>query len=565
MARSDLDESPVVAVELTLGPAWSAVVSRVGARESLTQRIEQELLSVIEALGLPGRPRAEITLLPNGDVDDGEQLPRLRVNGRSCRFADDILLQAASYASRTPLGPYEVLRALPERLTQDGSPDDSATSTEQVGELLALTCRAAIGCQAHLLLTPAQVERYSVELASTAPLSPDRLRSILARIVDSGISVADRVAVRQVLAECLANGSTDDDIVEAVMNRLRPTDIELHVEPDLLRQLTIEYAADGPDLFVALRDELFNELGLSFPSFRFVPDRTLKPGSFCLRINHLTTMPRIGLAPDTVLVNDTVDRLRLFEIPAVPTTHPATQRPASLVDHGQKSSLDTLGYDSWDQMTYLAICLGAELRRAGWMLVQRAVTEDMLAQLGLLFPELERAARSLISLDTLTRILRALIAEGVSVRGLSRIVERLIEYELLGEADRPGDLLAFVRSDLADSLASTYARQTGTLTAYLVDPDIERTLASLAPGEATSWLSTSVDIDDETYARISSLIRQQLRSLPPMALVPVILTQDGVRSTVRSLLAQEFPRLVILAHGELPADFNVMLVSRIGA
>src|SRR3954452_253788 len=63
-----------------------------------------------------------------------------------------------------------------------------------------------------------------------------------------------------------------------------PVAIDLLVEPAYLRELSCVSGID--ESFVFMRDGLFVELGLPVPPIRLVPDDSLRPNGFALRIGH---------------------------------------------------------------------------------------------------------------------------------------------------------------------------------------------------------------------------------------------------------------------------------------
>jgi type III secretion protein V len=185
----------------------------------------------------------------------------------------------------------------------------------------------------------------------------------------------------------------------------------------------------------------------------------------------------------------------------------------------------------------------------------------MLTRLWIVYPALVEAARAELSLDVLTGELRSLVADGVSIRNLRRILECLIEYEVITDGDPPDGRTAFVRRGLCEQIAHNVARETSTVVAYLLDPGIEAALEDVAVGETRG--GAQVTPDDELYPKLRRIIIDEIRLLPQLALVPVILTQDSVRAVLSNMLKQEFPRLRVIAYGDLPPDFNVQPVARL--
>jgi type III secretion protein V len=198
------------------------------------------------------------------------------------------------------------------------------------------------------------------------------------------------------------------------------------------------------------------------------------------------------------------------------------------------------------------------------------------------FPALVKAARSTVSTEQITAVLRNLLAEGVSVRNLRLILERLTDYQLRKDAgshlvldetptsmdpgdaasgNNLGDLTEFVRAGMKREISGKFSRETNTLVVYLLDRNIEELVSRNHSANSDAKLNSS--LDQELQDKVLQSIRQEMTYLPPTAQLPLILTTSGRRAAVRKIIAHEFPRLGVVAYPELMPDLNVMPVARI--
>jgi type III secretion protein V len=301
-------------------------------------------------------------------------------------------------------------------------------------------------------------------------------------------------------------------------------------------------------------------------------------------LNHLTCVPQVGLGPEECLVNDTPERLKLLplEIRADPAGNPATGHPNSVTNLKHKNDLESRNLTIWDDMGYLILSLAAALRRSSECFVRLRFAETQLKQLGRVFPALIKTAGSTVSPGQITAVLRALVAEELSVGNLRLILERLTDYELCNDADghnvlddtptafEPGNaasgddltrLTAFVRRGMKRQISGKFSRETNTIDAYLLDLDIEELLSR----------SGSVEVDGQRNANPNSeqqddileSIRREIAQLPPTAQIPLILTTHNLRGALKTAIAQEFPRIHVVAFQELMPDLNVRPIARI--
>jgi type III secretion protein V len=313
------------------------------------------------------------------------------------------------------------------------------------------------------------------------------------------------------------------------------------------------------ELIPFMRDGLFVELGVRFPGVRARGNSSLPPGSYQIQINEVpvvTGQATLG----HVLVNDTVDRLKLMNIQGFEAINPATRQPAAWVPEQFKDTLESAGLTTWDVSGYIILHLAAILRRNARDFVGVQEVQTMLDQLEKAFPAIiKEVVPKVVNVLKLTDILQRLTEEEISVRDLRGILQSLAEQGQI-EADNVM-LTEHVRSALRRYISHKYARGTGTLVVYLLDPQIEEAIrGSIKRTSAGTHLALEPEIAQE----IVQAVKGECGHLPPSAQRPVILTAMDIRRYVRKLLEFEFnPPFSVLSYQELAPDLNIQPVARI--
>ena len=174
-------------------------------------------------------------------------------------------------------------------------------------------------------------------------------------------------------------------------------------------------------------------------------------------------------------------------------------------------------------------------------------------------PATVQALRTEVTDHQLTSILQQLVAEGVSLRDLLSIFERIIDREYLStesssvavlddypsevpwssETTHDGAFTSFIRAGLRRSISAKLARGTTTVVTYLLDSAIEHTF--LAAGGVDGVSDNETDHVLETFGA-------ELGNLPSTAQVPSVLTTADIRPIVRAVIAQEYPKVAVVAH-----------------
>ncbi|MBI3186066.1 MAG: type III secretion system export apparatus subunit SctV [Myxococcales bacterium] len=313
------------------------------------------------------------------------------------------------------------------------------------------------------------------------------------------------------------------------------------------------------ELIPFMRDGLFVELGVRFPGVRARGNPSLPPGAYQIQINEVpvvTGQATLG----HILVNDTVDRLKLMNVQGFEAINPATRQPAAWVPEGHKEMLEAAGLTTWDVPGYAILHLAAVLRRHAREFVGIQESQTMLDQLDKAFPAIvKEVIPKVVNVLKLTDILGRLVEEEISIRDLRGILQALAEY---GQVEADNVMLTeHVRASLKRYVSHKYARGTNTLVVYLLDPQIEEAIrSSIKRTSSGTHLALEPDIAQE----IVQAVKNECGHLPPTAQRPVILTAMDIRRYVRKLLEYEFnPPFSVVSYQELSPDLNIQPVARI--
>jgi type III secretion protein V len=313
------------------------------------------------------------------------------------------------------------------------------------------------------------------------------------------------------------------------------------------------------ELIPFMRDGLFVELGVRFPGVRARGNASLPAGAYTFQINEVPVVTGQAMLGN-ILVNDTVERLKLMNIQGQEAINPATRQPAAWVPEQHKDTLEAAGLTTWDVPGYIILHLAAVLRRNAREFVGVQETQSMLDQLEKAFPAIvKEVVPKVVNVLKLTDILGRLAEEEISIRDLRGILQALAEYGQI-EADNVM-LTEHVRSALRRYVSHKYARGTGTLVVYLLDPQIEEAIRSSIKRTSAG---THLALEPELAQEIVAAVRAECGNLPPSATRPVILTAMDIRRYIRKLLEYEFnPPFTVVSYQELSPDLNIQPVARI--
>ena len=541
---------PVLPLHIEVAPVLHHVLDGPGAIGTVASSVGRDVAELTRVLGVPGT--LDVTIEPAGARLRSGQPMRLTVGRRRCRYPDALLMQVAEHIQG---------ERLPDVATW---PDHLGGNAQLPGRLLARLCVEALSLQPALLFGPPQAAAYAEALADRATVAPlihsgEWLCAVLREALSLRVSAADLRRVGGLLADAPNDPA---DASEILVAGLSSDVVEIRVPAGYLRTMTesADLQTDEQGKLAYLRDALFLEFGLPLPEFRIVMDDDLAPYGIQFTLNSLRMCPLLGIPPGHVLVNDATDRVRERGFDASPATNPATGQAACLARAESNEALQRAGWTTWDPLDYLVLALAATLRQQMRCLVNTDRVAGSLKELELEVPALLKTAASAVPVPSLTAVLRNLVNEGVSVRNLRRILERLLDSTdpfLVTESVAPpavsdlAGLTSFVRRDLRQQVAHQYSGRTNTLVCCLTDPGIEELFGR-------GRMATDEEVDAVTAAIVEELAR-----LPPNVPVPPLLTVSDTRDRVAAAVAAELPGLRVLSYEEIPAAFNVQPIARV--
>jgi type III secretory pathway component EscV len=183
----------------------------------------------------------------------------------------------------------------------------------------------------------------------------------------------------------------------------------------------------------------------------------------------------------------------------------------------------------------------------------------------------------------MTRVLRGLLREKISIRNLRGILEQLLRYDTVRIDSKSYIVMddrlpiregttgpainswlnyrEFVRMGLKDQLSARYTQGLDTLIVFLVAPEVEARAEAMVTGPSTDLEIASREALEES---LCDSAWKELGSAPPAAARPVILTATSARAAIREIIAPELPDLPVVAYSELRPELSIQPVARLG-
>ena len=259
---------------------------------------------------------------------------------------------------------------------------------------------------------------------------------------------------------------------EEIREALSLDDLELEVGYALVPLVDPERGGDLPARIRATRRQLASELGFVVPLVHIRDNLELSPGSYRILLRG-NPVAQTELPPGRLLALRPGDAAE--PIPGIEARDPAFGLPALWIQERDRERAFAAGYAVVDPASAVATHLAEVIRSHAADLLTRQHARELLAQLAERAPKLvDDIVPTIVSMSIVHRTLRSLVAERVSIRDLSTILETLAEH--VPKIQDPDLLTDLVRERLARTVTRPYVDAENTLRVYTLDPALEETL-----------------------------------------------------------------------------------------
>jgi len=419
-------------------------------------------------------------------------------------------------------------------------------------------------------------------------LSDGHVLAVLEGVVELGVGLADLERVRQIVLGAVAVCPRIPDAIEEAFARLRARTLFVEMDPGTYASVSdlviSEDRIDGgdPRIKEAMREAIgvvysrrLHELGLRLPVIFIRVDEFVRP-EIRVRLNERTSPPIPVPAVNEVAAVATPAHLASLRIAARPLVDAITGEESSAVAASAQDDLRAAGIEPIPQYAHVAAAFARSAGSMAYRMVSIDEVEQDLAALELEHAPLVRAVLTRYSFAEITRILRALAREEVSIRDLRRILNVLLTFTDTTVPDleaillddplpEPGEepsmpagawveprLLAFVRRELGDRVCHD-----GGLTVDGAVSKVHSTEENFERQVDLMRSSNEAAVDAVRFAVREEIWRALGADSESHGRHPLVLTAARTRLALRRTIEFELPGVCVLARGELTAVARV--------
>jgi len=343
---------------------------------------------------------------------------------------------------------------------------------------------------------------------------------------------------------------------EAMTDLLSVDPVEVELGYGLIPLADPKQGGDLLERVTAVRRQAALDLGMLVPAIRVRDNMQLKPNTYVVKLRG------VEIARSEVYVGHLLAMnpgTATSSLRGIETTEPAFGLPATWIAEVQQAEAGLAGYTVVDAPSVLITHLTETLRRHAAEILTRQDVQTLIDTVKEQSPAVvEELIPHLLSLGDVQKVLQNLLAERVSIRDMTTILEALADSARL--AKDPDLLTEFVRQALCRQITAQCQCADGIVRAFTLDPSLEH---ALAEGIRQTDAGLQLVLEPELAQQILQGTRTQVELMAAMGYQPAALCSPRTRIHYRRLVERMVPTLAVLSYHELAAGVGLETVGMV--
>jgi flagellar biosynthesis protein FlhA len=344
---------------------------------------------------------------------------------------------------------------------------------------------------------------------------------------------------------------------EPISSALKIDDLKIELGYALLPLVKGTNGSDRlTDQIKALRRSLASEMGFVMPPVRILDNVQLEGNSYVIKIKEV----EVGsgrIWPEQFMVMDPSGGQ--VDVPGTHTTEPTFGLPATWIDAVLKEEAAAKGYTVVDAATVLSTHLTEVLKANVAELLSYAEVQKLLKELSKEQAELLKDIMpGQITASGIQRVLQMLLAERVSIRDLSTVLEGIADG--LAATRNPAMLVEHVRVRLSRQICAQHYSPAGYLPLIALSAAWEQAFAESIVGQGEE---RSLAMQPSKLTEFITLVRLRFEDAAREAEAPVLVVSPGIRPYVRDIVERFRAQTSVLSQAEIHPRIRLKTVGSI--
>lgn len=242
------------------------------------------------------------------------------------------------------------------------------------------------------------------------------------------------------------------------------------------------------------------------------------------------------------------------QLKGIPTVEPVFQLPATWITEVERKNAEISGYTVVDAPAVLVTHLTETIRRNCHEILSRQDVQNLLDHLKQTHPTVvSELVPNLLTVGQVQRILQNLLAEGLPIKNLTGILEKVSDHAV--HTKNIDELSEHARRALGLQIARNFQDEKGRLHAITLDPTLEQ---QIAQGIRQSPHEISLTMEPRLAKHLIDSLSKRIQSMLGEGLSPVVLCTPQIRLAFRRFFETTFNELAVLSYSELPPRIEIL-------
>jgi flagellar biosynthesis protein FlhA len=382
---------------------------------------------------------------------------------------------------------------------------------------------------------------YSIHRHGTPELNPPNSAN--------AVSMSGKVAENKIAAGAPATAA-ESKAADKIENLLTLDTLQIELGYGLVAMADTKKGGDLLERVTGVRRNFATDMGLLIPPIRLRDNLQLGTNEyrFLLKGNPFAQgqlMPGHWLA-----MNATNSKVALK---GMPTVEPVYQLPATWVTSVERKNAEIAGYTVVDAPSVLVTHLSESIRRHCHEILTRQDVQVLLDNLKQTNPAVvNELIPTQLSIGQVQRILQNLLAEGISIRNLAGILEKVGDYAAFTK--NPDELSEHARKALGAQFTKPFQTENGGMRVITMDPKLEQ---QLTQGVRQSQSEVALVIEPKLARHVVDSLSKFVQQMLAAGQQPIVLCAPQLRLAFRRFFEATFSNLAVLSYAEIPARVQI--------
>jgi flagellar biosynthesis protein FlhA len=346
-------------------------------------------------------------------------------------------------------------------------------------------------------------------------------------------------------AQQVAN--TPEQQEQSIEQMLKLDPIQLELGYGLVHLADQSKNGDLLTRITGIRKNFAREMGLVVPPIKVKDNLQMQANEYRLLLKG-QEYTKGEIQPGQWLAMNASDSKEILQ--GIPTKEPVYQLPATWINAVEKKKAEMKGFTVVDAPTVLVTHLSEIIKRNAFEILTRQDVQNLLDHLkdshSAVINELIPAH---LTVGHVHRILQNLLAEGLSIRNLPEILERI--SDMAPHTKNPDELSEQARQALASSIVHPWKSEDGHIHTLSLDPAVEHTISE---GIRKSVNEVALVLEPNFAWKLVDAFSASIQKMTASGLHPVLVCGPQVRIALYRFLKSTFSDLAVIGFTEIPQN-----------